>query len=189
MNLDGLGFFGFTTAPQAAQHHYGGHSSWNKPWRPWQWNKWPKKEHADADWKSRGSGQGHQGQEQEQAPERYDLREATAQEVRAAAAKKQQGAGPDEAEPDDRAGDEAYLASLWEAARLNAWQDPGRPLSARELVQKGLLEPWWTYKWAAIADRFPETEQYRALLEGLDVKVPAQSVRNSPVEVRQLFCN
>ena len=68
--------------------------------------------------------------------------------------------------------DEEYLDSLWESARRSAWQDPSRPLSARELVQQGSLEAWWKCSWQAISDRLPDAEGYKSFLDQLQVEVP-----------------
>ena len=44
-----------------------------------------------------------------------------------------------------------------------------RPLSARELVEKGQLEPWWKYPWNKIAAQFAEASEYKPHMSHLSV--------------------
>ena len=72
---------------------------------------------------------------EEDDQDRYNIQEATQEEV---AAQAQRDAAQEE---------DSYNKQLWDQAIRTAMQDPGRPRSARELVREGKLRDWWSMSW------------------------------------------
>ena len=104
-----------------------------KPWNKWQNEAWKKNKPEEDRGRPAAS---------------YNVKEATPEEIRAAAARKSaaEKAETDEITLEDEDADDGeYLKALWESANTAAWAATDRPLSARELVEKGQLEPWWKY--------------------------------------------
>ena len=114
--------------PSSWRDSWKSQSQWKKPQRPW--NKWQSE-----NWKK--------SKPQDRPAASYDVKEATPEEIKAAEARKAAAdkAGQEELSlEDEEADDGEYLKALWESANTAAWAATDRPLSARELVEKGQLE-------------------------------------------------
>ena len=128
-----------------------------KPWNKWQNEAWKKNKPEEDRGRPAAS---------------YNVKEATPEEIRAAAARKSaaEKAETDEITLEDEDADDGeYLKALWESANTAAWAATDRPLSARELVEKGQLEPWWKYPWYKIAAKFSEASECKSLMAHLSV--------------------
>ena len=128
-----------------------------KPWNKWQSETWKKSKPQEDRGRPAAS---------------YDVKEATPEEIKAAEARKAAAdkAGQEELSlEDEEADDGEYLKALWESANTAAWAATDRPLSARELVEKGQLEPWWKYPWNKIAAQFAEASECKPHMSHLSV--------------------
>ncbi len=126
--------------------YQGGRSS---QWQPKQsqrdkgWNKWQNPAASRTSHKETGKAAEHEADQgtappvppQDEDQTRYNILEATPEEVEAQAARR---AAQEE---------ESYHKQLWDQAVRTAVQDPHRPKSAREMVREGKMRDWWSMSW------------------------------------------
>ena len=131
---------------KGAKYQTGRSSQWQhkQPQRDKGWNKWYNTEAGKEGQRGAEPAASHRAEgftppppppPEEDDQDRYNIREATQEEV---AAQAQRDAAQEE---------DSYNKQLWDQAIRTAMQDPGRPRSARELVREGKLRDWWSMSW------------------------------------------